>query len=85
MTEEQQKLLIEKFDNDVKYIPYWFRLLIAIDQFLNVLILNGSHDETISSNIGRKIANKTNTKGELILCKILRLLQNKHCKKNIGE
>ena len=34
--------------------PYYFRLLLAIDQLFNVLILNGSEDHTISGHVGYK-------------------------------
>lgn len=33
--------------------PRWYRLLLSVDQFFNVLILNGSEDETISSHCWR--------------------------------
>lgn len=32
--------------------PYWLRVLIGLDQFLNA-IANGDPDETVSSRIGR--------------------------------
>lgn len=34
--------------------PYWLRLLLAVDQLFNVLLFNGSEDETISSNFGKR-------------------------------
>ena len=34
--------------------PYLWRLLIALDQFFNVLLLNGSEDHTISGRVGYK-------------------------------
>ena len=34
--------------------PRWFRLLKVIDQFFNVLILNGHEDVTISGRVGYK-------------------------------
>lgn len=33
---------------------YFHKLLVAADQFLNVLLLNGSEDHTISGRIGYK-------------------------------
>lgn len=33
---------------------YLFRLLVAIDQLFNVLLLNGSEDHTISGRVGYK-------------------------------
>ena len=80
-----KKALIEKFENDVKKRSYILRLLLAIDQLFNVMLWNGSQDETISSHIGRKIeANKANS-FEKILCRFLRALQSKHCKRSLGE
>jgi len=34
--------------------PYYFRLLLAIDQLFNVLLLNGNEDQTISGHVGYK-------------------------------
>ena len=36
----------------VKRFNYFFRLLIALDQFFNVLLLNGNPDHTISGRVG---------------------------------
>lgn len=33
--------------------PYFWRILISLDQFLNVAILNGNPDETVSSHCWR--------------------------------
>ena len=33
---------------------YFYKLLVAFDQFLNVLLLNGSEDHTISGRVGYK-------------------------------
>jgi hypothetical protein len=52
MTEQ----LIEKFENDVAKRKRLMRFLLVLDQMGNVVFLNGSQDETISSHIGRKIA-----------------------------
>ena len=64
---------------------YPWRLLLGIDQVLNVLIFNGSHKETISSSISRKIDSGKATKTEIMICKVLRKLEAKHCKKSLGE
>lgn len=37
-----------------KQRSYWLRLLIAIDQLFNVLLLNGHEDHTISGRVGYK-------------------------------
>ncbi len=77
-TEEENKILIAKFENDVKKRSRFFRLLLVLDQLGNVLFLNGSQDETISSHIGR-------TGRAPRLCWMLRKLKSKHCKKSEGE
>jgi len=59
------------FDKDVRKRTYGWRLLLVIDQLLNVLVLNGSQDETMSSNIGRKIAKKQIQKVNLYFVKFL--------------
>ena len=84
-TPEQLKVLYDKFDRDVLYYSRGYRVLLAIDQFFNVLIFNGSMDETISSNIGRKIEAGTATKFEKLICKFLHKLESEHCKKSLGE
>ena len=74
-----------KFDKDVKKYSRGFRLLLSIDQFFNVLIWNGSQDQTISGHIGRRIvANEANWI-EHQICKVLRKIQNKHCIRSRGE
>ncbi len=50
--------------------PYYLRLLIALDQTLNVLILNGSEDHTISGRVGYK-AHITKKKRWLFLQKVI--------------
>ena len=80
-----KQALIKKFENDVKKRSYLLRLLLVIDQFFNVLVWNGSQDETISSHIGRKISNGTATCFDKAVCCFLNRLENKHCKKSKGE
>ncbi len=77
--------LVKKFKNDVTKRHYLLRLLLVIDQFFNVLFWNGSQDETISSHIGRKISNGNATWFDKLVCKFLRVLEAKHCKKSLGE
>lgn len=50
--------------------PYYLRLLIALDQLFNVLILNGSEDHTISGRVGYK-AHTTKKKRWLFLQKVI--------------
>ena len=80
-----RKKLSEKFENDVKKRHYLFRILLAIDQLLNVIFWNGSQDETISSHIGRKIKNNKANFLEKFICLILSKFDYKHCEKSIGE
>ena len=77
-TAEELEILYAKFEKDVANRSRWFRLLLAIDQFFNVLLYNGSQDETISSHIGRTGKTKW-------LCKILRKLEHNHCLESLGE
>ncbi len=77
--------LFEKFDNDVEKRNKFFRLLLSIDQFFNVLLWNGSQDETISSHIARRKQKKTNNKFDDLVCCFLKKLESKHCKKSLGE
>ena len=77
-TKEENKILIDKFKNDVKKRSRFFRLLLVLDQLGNVLFFNGSQDETISSHIGRTGKAKW-------LCCLLRKFEAKHCIKSEGE
>jgi len=77
--------LVAKFENDVKKRSRVFRLLLVIDQFFNVLLWNGSQDETMSSHIGRRIKNGDANVFDKIICKFLQALESKHCTKSLGE
>ena len=77
--------LYEKFDNDVNKRSRLLRLFLSIDQFFNVLIWNGSQDQTISGHIGRKISEGRALWIEKLICKGLRKLESKHCLKSRGE
>jgi len=80
-----QDALIEKFENDVKTRSRFWRVLLVIDQFINVLFWNGSQDETTSSHIGRRIQKHKANKFELLLCKMLSKIEKNHCNKSRGE
>lgn len=80
----EKQEFITKFENDRKR-SRTIRLLLSIDQFLNVLLWNGSHYETISSHIGRKIEKGTATWFDKKLCCFLKKLENNHCIKSKGE
>lgn len=77
--------LVKKFENDVKKRSYIMRLLLVIDQLFNVLLWNGSQDETISSHVGRRIKSGKANKLEKGLCWVLNKLESEHCKKSYGE
>jgi hypothetical protein len=81
MTEQ----LIEKFENDVAKRKRLMRFLLVLDQMGNVVFLNGSQDETISSHIGRKIAQNRASWFEKKLCCFLKKFENNHCKNSLGE
>lgn len=77
--------LVTKFENDMKKRTRLMRFLLVLDQMGNVLFLNGSQDETISSHIGRNIENGTATWLQRKVCYLLSKLENNHCNKSIGE
>jgi len=81
-----QDELIKKFELDMKKRSRFMRFLICIDQLFNVLILNGSQDETISSHISRRKEKGIAKKWEYLICdKLLIKLEHNHCKKSLGE
>lgn len=66
--------------------PYWFRLLIGLDQLINV-IFNGDPDETISSRLGRRqVAGNMNWSHPLsmVIFIMLERIEPGHCIKSIG-
>lgn len=77
--------LYQKFDKDVQKRSRTMRLLLAIDQFFNVLIWNGSQDETISSHMYRRIEKGKALWIEKITCNLLQKLETSHCYKSRGE
>jgi hypothetical protein len=77
--------LFQKFDNDVTKRTRWYRFLLVLDQMGNVIFMNGSQDETISSHIARKQAVGTATKINNLVCYFLRKLQQNHCIRSEGE
>jgi len=77
--------LYEKFDNDVNKRSRVLRLLLSIDQFFNVLIWNGSQDQTISGHIGRRIEENKAIWIEKTICRVLRKLETSHCMKSRKE
>lgn len=81
MTQE----LIDKFENDSIKRTRLMRLLLVLDQMFNVLLWNGSQDETISSHIGRRIEAGNATWFDKKLCCLLKKLDNNHCVESRGE
>jgi len=77
--------LYKKFDEDVVKRSRIMRLLLVLDQMINVLIWNGSQDETISSHISRRIEANRALWIEKKLCCFLKLFENNHCKRSLGE
>jgi len=75
---ENLEELYAKFNRDIAKRSRFYRLLLAIDQLGNVLLFNGSQDETISSYIGRTGKAKW-------LCNILKKIQGNHCYRSRGE
>lgn len=79
------KPLIDKFKRDVAKRSRVMRLLLVTDQLFNVLLWNGSQDETISSHIGRKIQDGNANWFDKLVCRGLRAIEAKHCMISIGE
>lgn len=77
--------LIIKFENDVRKRSRLNRFLLTLDQMFNVLLWNGSQDETISSHIGRRIKAGKATWFDKKLCCFLKKFEHEHCDVSIGE
>jgi hypothetical protein len=80
-----KKELYKKFNNDIAKRSRFMRFLLVLDQMFNVLLKNGSQDETISSYTGRKIQNGTATWFDKKLCSFLNRFEKDHCNKSLGE
>lgn len=66
---------------------YFWNLLIAVDQLFNTILL-GDPDETISSRLGKWLElpkEKWRYKVAKVICKGLRRLDSRHCRKSIEE
>ncbi|MDX1809727.1 MAG: hypothetical protein R3331_09325 [Sulfurospirillaceae bacterium] len=85
MTQEEKKVLFAKFDEDVAKRSKAMRVLLVLDQTFNVLVWNGSQDETISSHIGRLKAEGRATWFDKKICCFLQKLEYNHCKNSEGE
>lgn len=79
------KVLIEKFENDIKKRTRLMRFFLVLDQMGNVIFWNGSQDETISSHIARRIEKGEETWFDKRVCCFLKRLEQNHCEKSLGE
>ena len=77
--------LVWKFEYDMEKRNYFHRLALVFDQFFNVLLWNGSQDETISSHMGRRIAAGKANRVEKWLCGVISMVVKSHCEKALGE
>ena len=82
---DRYTILIEKFELDVKKRSRLNRFLLVLDQMLNVILWNGSQDETISSHIHRRIESGKANWFDKKLCCLLKKLEDNHCAKSLGE
>lgn len=80
-----KKALFEKFDQDIAKRSRMMRFLLVLDQMGNVVFLNGSQDETISSHIHRRQLKGKATWIENGLCWVLKRLEARHCFNSVGE
>lgn len=85
MSDNDRVALYAKFDNDMKKRNRAMRFLLVLDQLFNVLLWNGSQDETISSHIHRRQLNGTATWLDKKICCLLKKLESEHCLKSLGE
>lgn len=85
MSDNDRVALYAKFDKDMKKRNRAMRFLLVLDQMFNVLLWNGSQDETISSHIHRRQLNGTATWLDKKICCLLKKLESEHCLKSLGE
>lgn len=84
-SKEELEILYAKFDRDVQKRSRLNRFLLVLDQMFNVILWNGSQDETISSHIHRRIESGKATWFDKKLCCLLKKLENNHCYESRGE
>lgn len=85
MTGYKKEELELKFKLDVQKRNRVSRILLAVDQLFNVILWNGSQDETISSHIGRRQENGKATWFDNAICSVLKRIEGNHCFKSRGE
>lgn len=83
--QDHVKIFVDKFNHDVKTRGRFFRFLLSLDQMFNVLLWNGSQDETISSHVGRRIKNGDANRFDKMVCCFLRKIESDHCKESLAE
>ena len=79
------QILVQKFKKDMATSNRLMRFLLVLDQMTNVILWNGSQDETVSSHIGRRIEDNRATWFDKGLCYFLSKLEYNHCNKSLGE
>ena len=84
-SKEELEILFAKFDRDVQKRSRLMRFLLVLDQMFNVILWNGSQDETISSHIHRRIESGKATWFDKKLCCLLKKLEDNHCYESRGE
>ncbi|MGE4399387.1 MAG: hypothetical protein AB7D29_07690 [Campylobacterales bacterium] len=84
-TDEELKILFAQFDKDMATKTKLYRFWLAVDQLGNVIFMNGSQNETISSHISRRQEAGTATRLNNFVCCLLKKLERNHCKKSEGE
>lgn len=85
MLYDDRKKLYAKFDRDIAKRSRIMRLALVCDQMINVLLWNGSQDETISSHIHRRMEAGRALWIEKVICRGLNALERSHCFKSRGE
>lgn len=77
--------LIVKFEKDMTKRTRRMRFLLVLDQMFNVLLWNGSQDETISSHIHRRQEKGIASWFDNTVCCLLKKIESEHCLKSKGE
>ena len=85
MSHNERVALYKKFDKDTTKRTRLMRFLLVVDQMFNVLLWNGSQDETISSHIRRRQEKGTATWFDNAVCCFLQKIESAHCLKSKGE
>lgn len=77
--------LYAKFDKDMTKRTRLMRFLLVLDQMFNVVIWDGSQDETISSHIHRRKEKNIANWFDKAVCWVLTKFESEHCMKSVGE